>query len=311
MSLDYCQNRRYEIEEAKKTKDVSPGDVKDWILNRTLSFSQVQTLYSTARVPMFLDDVPVWVFACRRGCPEFFLGELDRIEAMLGMATSTEDYTDNDFPYVSSICGFSPVTDNKKPIDSIAMEGGQNAIKTVADILRKKQRAVCVTTAVKQLKAVTLEHANFSQFQEYLGSVNFPTLIHDKPVWLVACYMGWTGAYATTMYHFTCTYMKNAIKTPVNLADVRPIGLIDYLHGGLAEMRFNTRGLRKKRALAKIQDEYMVAYRSDEIKKEIRDTYVGNQPSKRTRYQALGKEDPYVAYIVDMVLKGREELTTI
>lgn len=94
-----------QISKVLKPMRIDAQDIGNAISDGALSFEEVKNLYKRHDVPRFIDDVPVWLYAYKEGCPEFFVVDLNRKEDLLAKASGSTKR--DEYPYMRSIYGFS------------------------------------------------------------------------------------------------------------------------------------------------------------------------------------------------------------
>jgi hypothetical protein len=167
---------------------------------RLLPFAELERLFYSDDVPMYLDDTPVWIKACREGYPEVFILDFMRHErAQCYGANIRNDM----YCYAKTICGFDPVTKEGIPITKLSRDlpdYWEALFIAVVSIL--KASAVEITGFHSHLvEMISNRTGSYSKKQEILKSHSYATFYNDTPFWLYALRQGAWGWYAALLHH--------------------------------------------------------------------------------------------------------------
>jgi hypothetical protein len=179
--------------EKKQKNNVT--EVERVIRLRDMSYEQVKAFYADNDVPFFIDDVPVWLFACRQDNPEFFVVDLERMEERLHAIVPTTSQPD--YPYARSLIGVQLVTKNGSPF----VYKGKDKVfwRTfnwiVAAVTAPRYTARLSEAAVTSIIMKSSPSKYASLFSEPYGADIWPSFVDDVPTWMYALRENRVAAY--------------------------------------------------------------------------------------------------------------------
>jgi hypothetical protein len=148
-----------------------------------LGFKDVNDAWLKSGLPLYVDEVPVWVYACRFGYPKLFLAAIMQLEAMVQAPEDEEN-----FGYIKSIRGFTPVTSAGVLINHVALiekeeESYQKRLdKIVAILCRRKQHEHLLDDG-ELTKLIEADYSSYTEVNIALAENNWPSFICDVPIW--------------------------------------------------------------------------------------------------------------------------------
>jgi hypothetical protein len=154
--------------------------VEEFIVkSRAITLAQTVREWPHFNLPLYVNDTPVWVYACRRGARKLFYADILRNEALFSNEPVAK------FKWLRTIRGFMPVDKTGILINQTKFTDAadQAAMDEVVAILSCKTSHENVLSSFQIRNLFNGDYKTYSDVNKMVIKHDWPTLIDDKPVW--------------------------------------------------------------------------------------------------------------------------------